>query len=201
MDTPSVFRAFVVAGELDLNRKAERGQIPKKYTWEEALMLNGEHLSEVLGRTCSENESLYVFSFGSVVMVNLSLEDDQKVFSHLKTLDNRVNQKDIKHYYDKYELLIGGSEMELTDKYVSVPVYHLFQAELIATVLAKSVALKKIEEQQADIMDKVEPLIDKLERGRLRISDKKIANATAHIARCEYNSTAYIMILDKPDIT
>ncbi len=50
--------------------------------------------------------------------------------------------------------------MELTDKYVVVAEYEFFYPELIATVLAKSVALEKIEEQLGKIHDSLEMMIE-----------------------------------------
>ena len=44
-------------------------------------------------------------------------------------------------------------------------------------------------------------MIDRLEKGKLRIGNKELARTTAKIVRHEYNTLAYIMILDKPDIT
>jgi uncharacterized Rmd1/YagE family protein len=44
-------------------------------------------------------------------------------------------------------------------------------------------------------------MIIRLESGKLRISDKELASTTAKIVKHEYNTIAYIMILDKPDIT
>jgi uncharacterized Rmd1/YagE family protein len=68
-------------------------------------------------------------------------------------------------------------------------------------VLAKSVALEKTEEQLGQIHDRLETMIDRLEKGKLRIGNKELARTTAKILRHEYNILAYIMILDKPDIT
>jgi len=44
-------------------------------------------------------------------------------------------------------------------------------------------------------------MIDKLEKGKLNVGNKEIAKTTSKIVRHEYNTIAYIMILDKPDIT
>lgn len=82
-----------------------------------------------------------------------------------------------------------------------VPEYEDFYPVLISTVLAKSVALEKTEEQLGNILDKLENMIDRLEKGKLRIGNKELARTTAKIVRHEYNTIAYIMILDKPDIT
>lgn len=82
-----------------------------------------------------------------------------------------------------------------------VPEFEDFYPEIISTVLAKSVALEKTEEHFGGILDKLETMIDRLEKGKMRIGNKELARTTAKIARHQYNTLAYIMILDKPDIT
>ena len=44
-------------------------------------------------------------------------------------------------------------------------------------------------------------MVERLEKGKLNISNKQIAKTASRIVRHEYNTIAYIMILDKPDIT
>ena len=78
---------------------------------------------------------------------------------------------------------------------------ELFYPELISIVIAKSVALERIEMQLGRILDDLESKIDNLEKGKLNIGNKELARITSRIVRHEYNTIAYIMILDKPDIT
>jgi uncharacterized Rmd1/YagE family protein len=91
--------------------------------------------------------------------------------------------------------------MGLSDEFVLVTEYEYFLPELISTVLAKSVALERTEEQLGKIQDNLELLIDRLEKGKLRVGNKELARTTAKIVRHEYNTLAYIMILDKPELT
>jgi uncharacterized Rmd1/YagE family protein len=144
-----------------------------------------------------------VFSFGSVVFINYSHPDEIKTFlNYLRSFEPDIDLKNIDRYTDDYSLHINESDkIELTDEYVVIPEYADFYPELISTVLAKSVALEKTEEQLGQIHDRLETMIDRLEKGKLRIGNKELARTTAKILRHEYNTLAYIMILDKPDIT
>ena len=47
----------------------------------------------------------------------------------------------------------------------------------------------------------MESKIINLEKGKLNIGNKELAKITSTIVRHEYNTIAYVMILDKPDIT
>ncbi|MEH7548659.1 RMD1 family protein [Neobacillus vireti] len=197
------FKAISITNEIDLNKIALQCGIPKKFTWEEPLILRGRILQTILGKEVDESKSVLVFSFGCVVFINHSTDDEIKVFlNYLQTFEPEMDLKNIGRYSDDYSLHINEkAALELTDEYVVVPEYEPFYPELISTVLAKSVALEKTEEQLEGIHDRLETMIDRLEKGKLRIGNKELARTTAKILRHDYNTLAYIMILDKPDIT
>lgn len=197
------FKAFAISNEIDLNKIASDCGIPKKYTWEEPLILQDDILKAILNKDVAEMQKVLVFSFGSIVFINHSHADEISSFlNYIKSFESDIDVKHADRYTDDYSLHIDETEsIELTDEYVVVPEFEIFYPELISTVIAKSVALEKTEEQLGKILDRLETMIDRLEKGKLRISDKELASTTAKIVRHEYNTIAYIMILDKPDIT
>jgi uncharacterized Rmd1/YagE family protein len=197
------FKAFAITNEIDLNKIAVHCGIPKKFTWEEPLILRGEILKSILYKDVDESQMVLVFSFGSIVFINHSTPNEiTALLNYLHSFEPDIEVKNADRYSDDYSLHIKETEsIELTDEYVVVPEYESYYPELISTVLAKSVALEKTEEQLGQINDKLETMIDRLEKGKLRIGNKELARTTAKIIRHEYNTLAYIMILDKPDIT
>lgn len=196
------FSAYSVAGEIELNKIAVQCGIPKKYTWEEPLILQGETLDKVIGRKMTDDQRLMLFSFGSIVFINMPENDMPGLLSYLKTFVPNIDTSGWQTYSDTYELHSENSgKLELKDKFALVPDHEIFYPELVSVILAKSVALEKSEEQLGRILDKLEVIIDRLEKGKLRIGDRELARTTAKIARHEYNTINYIMILDKPDIT
>lgn len=197
------FKAYAVTNEIDLNKIAIDCGIPKKFTWEEPLILWGEALKKILRQDIDASQKVLVFSFGSVVFLN---DADKKGFvpfvRYLKTFEPNINEADADRYTDDYRLRLDpDGEMELADEYVVVTEIEPFHEELIATVLAKSAALEKIEEQLGKIHDKLENMIDRLDKSNLRLGKKELTRTTAAIMRHEYNTISYVMILDKPDIT
>ena len=197
------FKAFAISNELDLNKIASDCGIPKKYTWEEPLILADDILRKILGKNTAELQKVLVFSFGTVVFINHTHPDEISGFiRYIQTFEPDIDLANADRYSDDYRLHIGETEnIELTDEYVVVPQFEIYYPELISIVIAKSVALEKTEEQLGRILDRLETMIDRLEKGNLRISDKELAGTMAKIVRHEYNTIAYIMILDKPDIT
>ncbi|MDM5214185.1 RMD1 family protein [Peribacillus sp. NJ4] len=200
---PITFKAFAITNEIDLNKIAIHCGIPKKFTWEEPLILKGDILNSILNKNVNDSQQVLVFSFGSIVFINYSHVDEIKEFAaYIRSFEPDIDLVNLDRYTDDYSLHFSETEnIKLTDEYIVVPKYEFFYPELISTVLAKSVALEKTEEQLGKIHDKLEAMIDRLEKGKLRIGNKELARTTAKIVRHEYNTLAYIMILDKPDIT
>lgn len=197
------FKAFAITNEIDLNKIAIHCGIPKKFTWEQPLTLRGDNLTSILNKNVDESQLVLIFSFGSIVFINFSQYFEIKsILNFIHSFEPDIDIKNADRYSDDYILRIKETEnIELTDQYVVVPEYEIFYPELISTVLAKSVALEKTEEQLGNINDSLETMIDRLEKGKLRIGNKELARTTAKIVRHEYNTLAYIMILDKPEIT
>lgn len=199
------FKAFAISNEIDLNKIASDCGIPKKYTWEEPLILQNEILRTILKKEVIDTQKVLVFSFGSVVFINhTSAEEITAFFHYVRQFESDIDIKNAYKYTDDYSLHIGETDtdtIELTDEYIVAPEYEIYHPEIISVVIAKSVALEKTEEQLGKILDKLETMIDRLEKGNMQISNKELARTTARIVRHEYNTIAYIMILDKPDIT
>lgn len=197
-----IFKTYAITNEIDLNKIAVECNIKKKYTWEEPLILQNELLERIIKDKTLENEKILIFSFGSIVFINSNLNHTEILMKYLKSIKPEI---DIEHYgrfQDDYALHYEEcDEIEFTDSFVRIQDTDLFYPELISMVIAKSVALERIEEQLGKILDGIEDKIDDLEKGEFKIRNKELAKITSRIVRHEYNTISYIMILDKPDIT
>jgi uncharacterized Rmd1/YagE family protein len=195
------FTAFALAGELDLNRVGTALGIIRKFRWEEPLLLDPVTFSLLQGDR-SEARRVYLYFFGAVVFLNCDdgivrdfalgmgkITDAFKGFPNLK-------------YRDAYSLRVEeGSASAITNDCAVVPHYDRAFIDIIAFVLAKSVALERIEERVDLVLDETEGLIALLDQGKLNIPDKRLAKFAAGILNFKYRSIAYIMVLDKPEIT
>lgn len=195
------FKTYAVTNEIDLNKIAVECNIKKKYTWEEPLILQGQVLIRIIGAV-NEDEMVLVFSFGSIVFINSTKDHIESFMAYIKKIKADIDIENYGRFNDDYALhIVEGQEIEFTDDYVQIPQMELFYPELISIIIAKSVALERIEEQLTQILDDLEGKIVSFEKGKLRIGNRELARITSRIVRHEYNTIAYIMILDKPDIT
>lgn len=192
-------KAYAVANEINLNIVAEHFGITKKYRWEEHLALDQDLLKGIIAHP--EGKVLRIFHFGSVVGTNLTLHEIKDILEYLKRIDKNLNSRLDFNYNDDFRLEIRKDiSTELTNDSFIADELRDFHAPIISTILAKSVALEKIETDSDLLLDEIENVIEYLDKGHLNLSDEKLAKISSKILRFKFNTISYIMLLDKPDI-
>jgi len=200
------FKAYSVTNEINLNKIALDCGIPKKYTWEEPLILSPIILEAIFSGLNMKDKLVFVFSFGTFVTIDFTLDEDNRLLQYLKGFEKEIDLKNWTRYFDEYELKIDqeldeDTPFSFTDEELVVARFENAYQEIVATVIAKSVALERVEENMKNILDRIENMVERLEKGRFRLSDRKLAKTIAQVLRHEYSTIAYIMILDRPDLT
>lgn len=195
------FFGYALQGELDLNKLATRLGISRRYRWEEPMILNPHDLRP-LAVDIDTEEKVYLYYFGAVVFVNCSPET-VKIFCTGKAAHGDTFQKlRLSRFHDEYALRIKtGCEMLITNDSALMPDYDPIFIGIICFVIAKSVALERIEERLDQVLDEVEGFFTRLDRGWLRITDTRLARMASTILSFKYASLAHIMVLDKPEST
>ena len=196
--------AEVYADEININKIAESYGFRKKFTWEEPLLLQKDQLVE----SCPGIDAdalLYIFSFGVIVFINMGDAFREKFAASVRDAFVLEKNAQSRRFSDEYEVVIShdAQDVVLANHIAVIPTSKEAQyfVELAATVIAKSVALDKIESLMAGIEDKIEDMLDRLSQGNVRIQDQTLAGTTAEILRFEFTTISYIMILDRPDVT
>jgi uncharacterized Rmd1/YagE family protein len=195
------FFATALSGELDLNRLAASLGFQRRYRWEEPMVLDIAGLTPLSGDQ-GATKRVYLYFFGGVVFINCSQEEVDALFfsmaHHSELFRDYPNQR----YQDDYSLRIEeGEKSAVTNDYAVLPGYAPVYLEIICFVIAKSVALERIEERIDQVLDEMEGLIALLDRGKLELPDRRLAKLAASTLTYKYQSIAHIMVLDKPDIT
>lgn len=198
------FKAVSVCNEINLNKLANHFGIKKKFEWEDFLRLGSHQLTGILKEP--ENKYVNLFAFGCLVFVNLQHHEMVDVLNYLAGIEPRLQNHNF-DFTDDYCLEIRKSseiredEPLFTNDFIITTEYGSYQMEILSIVLAKSVALEKIENDIEDLLDEIEVVIQAMQKGRLSARDEKIALISARILSFKYNTISSIMILDKPDIT
>ncbi len=195
-------RAWSITKEFELNALAQQMGLARRITWEEPLTLDSALLRHYCAIESAPDTRVFLFAFGSVVLVN---GDDLWMPTILRFLaDGKFCQQifDWRRYTDDFLLEEGsGESASYEDDRASFPTVEPYHLELTAVVLAKTVALERNEAQLERILETAEGILDRLDTGRTRMSQKKLSSLTARVLRHEYDSISYTLILDKPDVT
>lgn len=193
------FKSAYINGEINLYVIAGHFGIDKKFKWEEPLILEEKHLKGIIRQP--QNKLVYLFHFGGIVFVNLAIHESKDVINYLKNIDKNLRNNTLFEYIEDFKLVEDEkSDFELNYNSIIVKDLKQYHLDIIATVLAKSVSLKKIEGDIDILLDEIENIIVFLDKGHLNISDEQLAKMSGKTLRFKYNSISYIMLLEKPDI-
>jgi len=197
---PVEFNALAPDNEINLNKIAQHFGLKEKFKWEDPLVLNEDHLKGII--RVPEQKAVYIFSFGSLVWINCLPNEMTDFLNYLKKIEPGLNIKSPFTFSDNYKLeIIPQAKPTMNFDSMITPELKSFHQEIVATILAKSVALERIEMAINLLLDEIESKIDRMEKGHLNISDRSLAKISSQVLRFKYNTISYIMILDKPEIT
>ncbi len=192
---------YALRGELDLNKLATRLSISRRYRWEEPMILNPFDLRPVADDV-NTAERIFLYYFGAVVFVNCSTKTIETFCAGMTPYNEAFRNLASAKFHDEYALQISfGSEMLITNDSAVMPDYTPAFSGIICFVIAKSVALERIEERLDQVLDEIEGFITRLKHGLLAIKDKQLARIASSILSFKYASLSHIMVLDKPEST
>ncbi|WP_369412565.1 RMD1 family protein [Pelosinus baikalensis] len=194
------FKAIVLSNEINLNKISQHFGSNRKLKWEEYLILKGTELQGIVREI--EMKRVYLFHFGSIVFLNFQYHEIMDVINYLKTIESGIHDTNTFKYVDEYKIEINSeSESAINNDYMVTKQIAEYQFDIVSTVLAKSVALEKIEADISRVLDEIEEVVNNLYRGELTVSDEKLAKMSASILEFKLSTISYVMLLDKPAIT
>lgn len=195
-----LFYAYNLSSEIDLNKIAVHFGISRKFRWEDSLKLTYAQLKHIINET--KYKYVRIYSYGSIVFTNFN-EGDIVVFTEYLNSNFNIKYSFLNKYDDNYELKVAqDSKLESFNDYASCDNDSIGPvAEIISLILARSVALDKMENSISKLTDELEEEIILLEKGKLNIKDEDLAKLASKILNFKYSSISNIMLFDKPDIT
>ncbi len=198
--TKTEFKAIVIGNEINLNKISQHFGSNRKLKWEEYLVLKGSELQGIVREI--EAKRVYLFHFGSIVFLNFQHHEIMDIINYLKNIEIGINDTNSFKYIDEYKIE-GNSNQEfsINNDYMVTNEQAEYQFDIVSTVLAKSVALEKIESEISHVLDEIEDVVNNLYQGKLAVSDEKLAKLSASILEFKLSTISYVMLLDKPAVT
>jgi len=193
------FNAYALGGEIDLTRLAGRLGIQRKYRWEEPMKLNPATFA-ITGAV--DSQQVYLYYFGGMVFISCSSDTIAHFIDTIRQHVPSLRENLQINYREEYQLRIDPEQKSaITNDYAVLQRHNPVFVDIICFVIAKSVALERIEERIDFVFDEVEVMIANLGRGKLELPDRDMARLASSILGFKFTSIAHIMVLDKPDIT
>jgi uncharacterized Rmd1/YagE family protein len=193
------FKSYYISNEIDLNKLASHFGINKKFKWEEPFILNENLLKGIIPHP--DGKLVYIFYFGSIISINLTFHEINDIVNYLKNIDKNLKNNPTPTYTEDFNLEVKeNAEFVLTFTSIIVNKLKKYYLDIISSILAKSVALRKIEDDIDVLLDEIENVIVFLDKGHLSLSDEKLAKMSGKILKFKYNTISYIMLLEKPEI-
>lgn len=194
------FKAIVLSNEIDLNKIAQHFGINRKFKWEESLLLKENELQGIVSQV--DTKMVYIFHFGSVVFLNFQHHEIMDVINYMKKVEVGIIYSNLFKYVDEYKIEANPDGIfAINNEYMVTEEQAEYQLDIVSTILAKSVALDKIEMDISLLLDEIEEVVNDLHQGKLAVSDEKLAKMSASILGFKLSTISYIMLLDKPAIT
>lgn len=194
------FKAIALNTEINLNKIGAHFGISKKIKWGDPLFLKSHNLEGILNDI--DNKRVYLYHFGAIVFVNINHHEIVDVLNYIKKIETGIIASPPFKYIDDFRLEIDTQTdtKKIEYEYMIIPEIKDYYFEILSTILAKSVALEKIEEGIEVLLDDIEHIVEFLDKGKLNLSDDKLSKIWSKILRFEYNTISYIMLLDKPEV-
>jgi uncharacterized Rmd1/YagE family protein len=198
--TETEFKAIVLGNEINLNKISQHFGSNRKLKWEEYLVLKGTELQGIVREI--EAKRVYLFHFGSIVFLNFQHHEIMDIINYLKNIEIGINDTNSFKYIDEYKIESNSKqEFSINNDYMVTNEQAEYQFDIVSTVLAKSVALEKIESEISRVLDEIEDVVNNLYQGKLAVSDEKLAKLSASILEFKLSTISYVMLLDKPAVT
>jgi uncharacterized Rmd1/YagE family protein len=192
--------AIALKHEVDLNRLSSELQLGKRFRWEEPMTLAPSTLT-LAPSEAPQLPRVSVYSFGAVVFTNCGEREIAEFFGAVGRISPEMRDAIEARYRDDYALLPAAPGPEVTNDFAKLDRADGPIVASVSDVLAKSVALERIEEQIDALLDEIESLITRLEEGKFGLSDRAMARFAAKILSVKYASISHIMVLEKPAFT
>ncbi|HHV70982.1 MAG TPA: RMD1 family protein [Clostridia bacterium] len=192
------FQSYQIADKINLDPFLAYFPSLKQYKKGEFIFLNSPEIEQVL-KYYAENKYLYLFSFGSITFINFEHDEILTFISFLKTMVENIHDSYLLSYQESYELYIDPQQTAKIEKNFSLLPMEDDMVKLgIASILAKSTAMDKIEEDVESFLEECESMIKDLGKGKIFTRRRQIFELTSKIISFELKVVSNIKIFERP---
>lgn len=192
------FRSYKLADKINLNSfiiyfpSIEK---PKDRDW---IFLSSVEIEQVL-KYYVEDKYVYIYPFGSITFVNFEHDEVLSFLSFLKTIVEKVKDSYLFSFQENHTLTINPEQpITIENNYSFLPIDNELVVLSIASILAKSTALDKIENDVEKFLEKYEYVVRDLGKGKLFTGRNQIIQFTTQMLNFELALISSIKVFDRP---
>ena len=195
------FICYKAYNSIDLKNTASLFGLPAPESRDRFIILGGRQLSEVY-KYNMEEKRIFIFTIGCIVFEDFNIDETDNFFETLGQTIGEPDYRMLAVYRESHTISINDQGnlflwKESSEEYPSID--GLF--DIIAIILAKSTALSKEESDIDQLLDEADIHISGFQKGIVGSGTRRFTSTMAHIIKFEQQSTAGIMIFDRPAAT
>jgi uncharacterized Rmd1/YagE family protein len=192
-----VYKCYKLSSKLSLNKIASFFEIRPQISWGDFITLNEAHISTVL-KERSISKQVYIFNFGCITFVNFDSDEITNINEAIESITGSIDFRLFTKFHDTHIIKkLSSNHFKIWENKSEITSTEDEITPIIATILAKSVALDKIETDVNELLDESEGMIHKLNKGQLRVNAKKHIAGTLRTIKLEYEILNSIRIFDR----
>ncbi|MBP1924800.1 putative Rmd1/YagE family protein [Sedimentibacter acidaminivorans] len=192
------FYTYKVATRLPLLKISSFFNIKQDTGWKEYVKIDRIEIENIL-KYSSSKKAVYLYKYGCITFIDFNQNEIYIFLEYLKKIFVELDNKLLSKFNDTHTIYLTSDDTVALWKGSEEQFhYHNKTNDIVASVLAKSIELHKIETELSDVLDSSGKLISYLNKGSLKANTKKVISIIAKCIRFKYRSIESIKILDKP---
>jgi len=166
-------------------------------SWREYIVLNQEHINDIL-KYESLSKEVYIYEFGCITFANFSNDEIRVVLEYISSIIENFNYNLIYRFHESHTIrVLDDGNCYLWKSSKESVKYETRINNIISMILAKSVALNRIEEELVKLLDEGEKLIAYLRKPIFLSTSKKFMNIVSKVLKFEYDTVKNVKIFER----
>lgn len=193
-----IFSTYKVAARLPLAKISSFFNIKHDTGWKEYIKIDGIEIENIL-KYDSSRKTVYLYKYGCITFIEFNQNEIYIFLEYLKKIYVDLDNELLSQFNETHTIYLSSDNNVILWEYSEEEFhYHNKTDDIVASVLAKSTELYKIESELSNVLDEAGKLISYLNKGYLRANTKKVISIIAKCIRFKYRSIESVRLLDKP---
>jgi uncharacterized Rmd1/YagE family protein len=191
------FYSFKAGKKLPIMQLASYFNIKQDAGWREFVKIGNKEVEKIL-KYASPNKAVYLYRYGCITFLNFDINESHVFMEYLNKL-TEARMELLSRFYETHTIIVGDDGYAaLWEDDEEKVLYSKNMDDIVASILAKSTELSKIESELSKVLDEADNFILHLKKGRLRADRKKVIPTIAKCIRFKYMTVESARILDRP---